>query len=118
MYGICADSAAFEVAESDEYFCGFWADCTLKNAAFGIPFWCTSAANPRSASSFSRRPGICTSVGHFIPEVPESVLKLWTGSFCTSPPLSTPRLVAHQLYSANAGGTLLPHRHAPLPHRH
>ena len=38
MYGICADSAALEVAEADEYFCGFCVDCTLKNAAFGIPF--------------------------------------------------------------------------------
>src|SRR5437762_11923757 len=85
---------ALAVAASVWYFFGFWVDCTLKNAAFAVPLQCTRGANPRSASSFSRRSVIGVSVGHFIATSPESVLNEWTGRPSTSPPLSTLRIVA------------------------
>src|SRR6266511_444614 len=58
------------------------------------------------------------SVGHFIATSPSSDLKEWTGSPSTSPPLSTPRIVAHQPYVAKALVTRTPSAHAALPHRY
>ena len=49
---------------------------------------------------------------------PDSVRKLCTGSPSTSPPLSTPRIVAHQPYIANAFVTRAASAHAALPHRY
>src|SRR5688572_31486406 len=118
MYGSCAEMRAFAVAESLSYTFGFCDDCTLKNAAFGVPLQCTSGTKPRSASSFSRRSVIGVSVGHFIATSPASVRKLCTGSPSTSPPLSTPRMVAHQPYLLNAWVTRAPNAHALLPHRY
>ena len=100
MYGSCAEIRAFAVAEGVSYTFGFCADCTLKKAALSVPFWCTSGTKPRSASSFSRRSVIGVSVGHFMATSPESVRKLCTGSPSTRPPLSTPRMLAHQPYLA------------------
>src|SRR5438046_7899538 len=71
-------------------------DWTLKNAAFAVPLQCTKGTNPWSAISFSRRSVMGVSLGHFIATSPSSVLKECTGSPSTSPPLSTPRIVAHQ----------------------
>src|SRR5215208_255847 len=118
MYGSCAEMRALADAEGASYTFGFCADCTLKKQAFGVFFWCTSGTNPRSASSFSRRSVIGASVGHFIAMSPDSVLKLWMGSPSTSPPDSTPRIVAHHPYNANAFVTRAPSAHAALPHRY
>jgi hypothetical protein len=107
MYGSWAERRALAVAWGVSYAFGFWADCTLKKAAFGVPFWWTSGAKPRSASSFSRRSVIGVSVGHFMASSPASVRKLCTGRPSTRPPLSTPRMEAHQPYMANACVTLL-----------
>src|SRR5712691_8711222 len=112
MYGSWAEMRAFAVAASVWYFFGFCEDCTLKNAAFAVPLQCTSGTNPRSASSFSRRSEIGVSVGHFMATSPDSVLKLCTGRPSTSPPLSTPRMVAHQPYVANALVIRAPSDHA------
>ena len=87
--------------ESASYVFGFCADWTLKKAALSVPLQCTSGTKPRSASSFSRRSEIGVSVGHFMAMSPDSVLKLWTGRPSTSPPLSTPRIVAHHPKRAN-----------------
>src|SRR5215207_10217518 len=118
MYGNCAEMRALAVAAGVSYTFGFWALWTLKNAALGVPLQCTSGAKPRSASSFSRRSVIGTSVGHFMAISPESVRKLWTGSPSTRPPPSTPRIVAHQPYFANACVTRAPNAHAEFPHRY
>src|SRR6185295_17678578 len=118
MYGSCADSRALAVADGVSYTFAFCADCTEKKAAFGVPLQCTSGAKPRSASSFSRRSVIGVSVGHFISTSPESVRKLCTGRPSTSPPLSTPRIVAHQPYLLNACVTRAPSAQALLPHRY
>jgi hypothetical protein len=61
---------------------------------------------------------ICTSVGHFITSSPASVRKLCTGSPSTRPPLSTPRIDAHQPYIANALFTFAAMAYAALPHRY
>src|SRR5215216_1522092 len=118
MYGSCAEMRALAVAESLWYCLGSCADCTLKNAALSVFFWWTSGTKPRSASSFSRRSVMGTSVGHFMATSPESVLKLCTGRPSTSPPLSTPRMQAHQLYWAKALVTRAPSAHAAFPHRY
>ena len=118
MYGSWAEMRAFAVAESVWYFFGFCVDCTLKNAAFAVPLQCTSGTNPWSASSFSRRSVIGVSLGHFIATSPSSVLKECTGSPSTSPPLSTPRIVAHQPYVANALVMRTPSAQAAFPHRY
>src|ERR1017187_9023154 len=74
--------------------------------------------NPRSASSFSRRSVMGDSVGHFKATSPPSVVKLGVGSPPPNPPPSTPRMAAHQPYSANAPVSFAPRAYAALPHRY
>src|SRR4051794_6593865 len=118
MYGSWAEILALAVAASLSDTLGFCADWTLKKAAFGGPLQCTRGAKPRSASSFSRRSVMGTSVGHFMATSPESVRKLCTGSPSTRPPLSTPRIQAHQPYCAKALVTRAPRAQAALPQRY
>ncbi len=95
---------------------GFWHELAEKKAALSLSLRMVSAMKPSSASSYSRRSEMRTSVGILVWISP--IASNWCiGRSSTAPPLCGPMMFGHQRYLAKLSVRRVAKAKAVLPQR-